>query len=88
MAAGDSRRAFTLAIRPERILLASDGTPNQFTGEVVETTYTGAETHCVVRVGTETLRVAGVNAPGAARFAAGQSVKLSLPPEALIVLED
>ena len=84
----DSSAEFTLAIRPEKIRVGQSAAPNTFAGEVIETTYTGAETHSLVRVGGETLRVASVNAVGADRMVTGASVQLTLPPDALIVLED
>jgi spermidine/putrescine transport system ATP-binding protein len=87
LALGDSRSEFTVAIRPEKILLMGDGT-NQFAGVVTETTYTGAETHSLVRVGNETLRVVSVNSAVARAVRPGEQVLLTLPPEALIVLED
>ncbi len=87
IASVDSRNEFTLAIRPERILL--DGpAPNRFAGEVVETTYTGAETHCLVRVGSEGLRVVTTNRPGIPRLDLGQKINVTFPPESLIVLGD
>ena len=88
LTSNDSRPQFTVAIRPEKILLHQSGAPNTLTGEVLETTYTGAETHRVVRVGGENLRVVSVNNGHALRLVRGQSVPLSLPPEALVVLED
>lgn len=84
----DARAQFTLAIRPEKILFAPNNSSNMFAGEVVETTFTGAETHALVRSGTETLRVVSVNAVGAERVTVGARVPVSLPPEALTVLED
>ena len=88
LAISDSRPAFTLAIRPEKILLHQSSAPNTLTGEVLETTYTGAETHSLVRVADETLRVASVNHGPGPRVAPGQRVSITLPPEALVVLED
>ena len=88
LATNDSRPEFTLAIRPERILLHQPGVSNTLTGELIETTYTGAETHSVVRVAGEDLRVVSVNNGNGPRLAPGQTVQLTLPPEALVVLED
>ena len=88
LAVNDSRADFTIAIRPEKILLHQSGAPNTLTGDVLETTYTGAETHCTVRVGGETLRVVSVNNGHGPRLAPGQPVQLTLPAEALVVLED
>jgi ABC-type Fe3+/spermidine/putrescine transport system ATPase subunit len=83
-----TRPTCTLAIRPEKIRLGATGAANTFPGEVLETVYTGAETHCRVQVGQEILRAISVNTAGAPRFAPGQSIAVTLPPEALVVLED
>jgi len=87
LAISDTRHQITLAIRPERISLGA-GETNHVIGEVLETTYTGAETHSLVRVGPETLRVVSVNSSDATRLKPGDRVLLTLPPEALVVLED
>ncbi len=82
-------RAATLALRPEKILLGTQaGSENRLTGLVKDTTYTGAETHCLLDVNGATLKAATVNAAGAARIRPGASVPLSIPPAALLVLED
>jgi spermidine/putrescine transport system ATP-binding protein len=88
LATNDSRAQFTLAVRPEKILLHQSNTPNTLTGDVIETTYTGAETHSVLRVGSKNLRVVSVNNGHGPRLAPGQSVQLTLPAEALVALED
>jgi spermidine/putrescine transport system ATP-binding protein len=80
------RESFTLALRPERVVLGS-GSCNTFRGEVAETTYTGAETHGAVRIGHELLRVAAVNG-GETSLRVGEPVTVFVPPEALVVLED
>ena len=79
--------AFTIAIRPEKILLGAHGA-NEFTGAVVEATYHGAETQSIVRIGTATLRVVSINSSASPRITAGDMLPLSLPPSSLIVLED
>jgi len=88
LAVAAPRPEFTLAIRPEKILLHQPSAPNTLAAEVVETTYTGAETHCIVRAGGESLRVVAVNNGPGPRLAPGQPVQLTLPAEALVVLED
>ena len=88
LASTDLRPTFQIAIRPEKIRIASDETLNRITGEVIEITYTGAETHSLVRVAGETLRVVSVNAGNGKRLASGDRVELTLPTEALVVLED
>jgi spermidine/putrescine transport system ATP-binding protein len=84
----DSRSEFTVAIRPEKISVANTSAINQFTGVVAETTYTGPETHSLVRIAGETLRVVAVNAPGSARVHPGEKIPVNLPSSALTVLED
>ncbi len=84
----DRRSEFTLAIRPERILVGRDVGANQVQGIVSDTTYTGAETQSVISVANETLRVVTMNGPAAARLTKGGAIKLTLPAEALVVLED
>jgi spermidine/putrescine transport system ATP-binding protein len=78
---------FTLAIRPEKILLGTGSGPNVFAGDVLEITYTGAETHALVRIGAGTLRVVTVN-NGTAKLAPGNNVHLQFPESALVMLED
>jgi spermidine/putrescine transport system ATP-binding protein len=82
-------RAVTLALRPEKVLLgANAGSENRLTGLVTDTTYTGAETHCLLEVNGAKLKAATVNAAGAARIRTGEFVPLSIPPAALLILED
>jgi spermidine/putrescine transport system ATP-binding protein len=87
-ALGESRTNCTLAIRPEKIAFDGPPGPNTFTGEIIETAYSGAETHCVVRIGEKSLRVVSMNAGAAPRPVRERYVSLTLPPEALLVLED
>ena len=87
LAAADARNALTLAIRPEKIAVG-ESNENKFTGEVAEVVYAGAETQLVVRLGKETLRVVTMNSAGAPPIRAGDRIPVSLPPEALIALED
>lgn len=88
LAGTDPRPSFQIAIRPEKIRIGSEEALNRVSGEVIETTYTGAETHSLVRVADETLRVVSVNASNGTRLAPGSRVELTLPPEALVPLED
>jgi spermidine/putrescine transport system ATP-binding protein len=85
---GASQTNCTLAIRPEKIVFDGALGLNTFTGEVIETTYSGAETQCVVRIGEQSLRVVSVNAGALPRPVRGQHIPLTIPPEALVVLED
>ena len=85
----DPRSVFTLAIRPEKIILhPPDSAANRFRATITETTYTGAETQCTLRVAEQTLRVATVNSTSTRRGQEGGSLAIALPPETLIVLED
>ncbi len=83
----DTRPDLTLAIRPEKIHVGR-GEINQCSARVTETIYTGAETQCVVRVDGEVLRVVSVNADSHLRLKPGDEIRITLPPEALTVLED
>ena len=83
----EARDEFHLAIRPEKIVFGP-ATSNQFEGVVTELIYTGAETHALIRVGNELLRSVCLNTPGAAPLSCGEPITLSLPAQALIVLED
>jgi spermidine/putrescine transport system ATP-binding protein len=84
----DTRSKFTLAIRPEKILLSENGTANSFAAEIIETTYSGVETHCIARVGSETLRITSINAATQTPVRIGERVRVTLPGSAFIVLED
>ena len=85
----DPRDRFTLALRPEKIVVPPDATAaNRCRAVITETTYTGAETLSVLRVGEQTLRMTTVNSAGARGGREGESVEIALRPEALIVLED
>ena len=83
-----ARSEYTLSIRPEKIAITREMVPNSFEAEVIETTYTGPETHALVRVNDELLRVIVANSFGSSRPVAGDSVRIVLPPEALIILDD
>ncbi len=84
----DPRDEFTLAIRPEKIHCTTNHAINCFTAEIMDITYTGAETRGAARVGGETLTVTIVNVPGTKALNVGERVQISLPSESLIVLED
>ncbi len=77
----------TLAIRPERILLGRTAA-NRFDACVVDTTYTGAETQLVLRIGNATLKAVTINNAGATPIRIGETIPVNIPPEALLVLED
>jgi len=79
----------TLAIRPEKILVADQGSgENWFPVTIHDTTYTGAETHYQVRAGPQMIKVVVMNRPGQPRLEPGQAAWMHLPPESLVLLED
>ena len=79
----------TLVIRPEHVLTGRRAaSENRFSGTVIETTFTGPETLLQIRAGTWRLRATLVNTNSAEHARVGETIPFSLPPEALIVLED
>jgi spermidine/putrescine transport system ATP-binding protein len=84
--------AVTLAIRPEKVRIATNGGPgeNRVAGRVEQLIYIGSESHYYVRVGDDQLfTVYTMNArSGTREFEEGEQVTLELPAGALIVLED
>jgi spermidine/putrescine transport system ATP-binding protein len=78
----------TLALRPERVLIGERADVNGFDARVIETTFTGAETHALLDVNGFLLRAVALNAAGAPRLQAGEIVAVSLPAEAMHALED
>ena len=90
-AAGRGR--VTLAIRPEKIVLAAPvepAGPNRVPVRVRQLIYIGSETHYVVEgPGESRLTAYAMNAGGAApAFAEGDSAVAFLPPAALVLLDD
>ena len=87
-----ARSSFTLAIRPEKIVLFPPGGTqgeNRVPVQVVQLIYIGSETHYVLQAGSETLTAYAMNAgAGAPEYVAGQAASAWLPPTALVVLED
>jgi spermidine/putrescine transport system ATP-binding protein len=79
----------TLAIRPEQVLIgASAAAINRFSATIVEATFTGPETLLQLRAGDAFLKATVTNARAAGHPRVGDTVAFSLPPEALMVLED
>jgi spermidine/putrescine transport system ATP-binding protein len=77
----------TLAVRPEKIVIG--GMPgNRFSARVLDITYTGPETHALLDVNGFTLKTVAMNTSGASRMQIGEAVICSIPPEALLPLED
>jgi spermidine/putrescine transport system ATP-binding protein len=79
----------TLAIRPQRIHLDEGGAQeNCVEAAIVEVLYRGAETLYLLQAGPETLKVTVMNQARDQQRKPGQTVRLYLPPEALVPLED
>jgi spermidine/putrescine transport system ATP-binding protein len=89
LATDDPRPQFTIALRPEKMVFQPNANgANRRQAQITETTYTGAETQSVLRLGDQTLRMTIMNSAGARSGREGEHVEVALPPEALIVLED
>jgi spermidine/putrescine transport system ATP-binding protein len=88
------RTAVTLAIRPEKILLAPPSAArgeNQVPVRVRQLIYIGSETHYVLEAGPTRLTAYALNAGGAGAgpaFAEGDAAVAVLPPTALVLLDD
>ena len=84
------RDKFTLAIRPEKVLLSATGSgENQIKVRIEQLLYVGSETHYLLRAGHQTLRAAAMNIQvGSQGFEIGQDAVAHLPPAALLVLDD
>ncbi|MBK9139250.1 MAG: ABC transporter ATP-binding protein [Verrucomicrobia bacterium] len=81
----------TLAIRPEWIRLApvaGPAEPNSCVAVVESLTYVGAETRLTLRAGRLLLTGSRLNDAATPARAAGETVRIILPPAALVVLED
>jgi spermidine/putrescine transport system ATP-binding protein len=84
----DPRDAFMLAVRPENIVPATSAGTNHVSGVIVDTTYTGAETQSTIEAGECQLRVVTSNRDGASPGSIGSRVAFTVPPHAIVVLED
>jgi spermidine/putrescine transport system ATP-binding protein len=86
------RSSFSLAIRPEKIVLSSAGEAggeNRVPVRVAQLIYIGSETHYVLDVGEGTLTAYAMNAGAGSRaYGVGQPATAWLPPSALVLLED
>jgi spermidine/putrescine transport system ATP-binding protein len=87
-----SRSRVTLAIRPEKIRIASmgsNGGANWVTVRLEELIYAGSGTHYELRSGSQLLRAEVMNTQiSSPEFHVGQEAMAYLPPAALIVLDD
>jgi ABC-type Fe3+/spermidine/putrescine transport system ATPase subunit len=75
-----------LAIRPERVRLATGPGENVVTARIEGLVYQGAQTEVTARLGDDQKVRVFVAEPAPAPLAAGQTVHLHLPPEAFMVL--
>jgi spermidine/putrescine transport system ATP-binding protein len=82
----------TLAIRPEKVSLASDAAerlPNSFAVRITDTVYTGSDTEYSLDASGVMLKARLLNSlPGRQNFFAGQNAAIHLPPAALTLLEE
>jgi len=83
--------AVTLAIRPEKVRIVTDGGPgeNRIPAQVEQVIYIGSESHYYARAGDQLFIVYAMNARATTReLQVGERVALELPAGSLIVLED
>jgi len=81
----------TLAIRPEKVRMVTDGTPgeNRAQATVEAVIYIGSESHYQLRAGELRFTAYAMNARATSReLREGERVQVELPASALIVLED
>ena len=86
------RKELTLALRPEKVLLQRNGSgdmPNCVKARVQELLYIGSETHYILEAAGKNISAELMNTQmGSQGFEAGQEISLSMPPSALVVLDD
>ena len=75
-----------VAIRPERVQLATAQRDNVLEGRIVRLSYQGALTEVTTEVAGGQRLLAFVTEPAPAPLATGQTVRLHLPPDAFTVL--
>jgi spermidine/putrescine transport system ATP-binding protein len=77
----------TLAVRPERARLARDG--DGLPARVTQIVYMGTDTLYHLMLGGTAFKVRVTNTSGATRdFSVGEDVRITIPPDAIQVLED
>jgi len=75
-----------IAIRAEQILLTSEtALPNSFNGRVVRIDYQGANTHILVKIGSESILVA-LKGGEDAKLKSGSDIQVHFPASALRIL--
>jgi putative spermidine/putrescine transport system ATP-binding protein len=80
--------AVELAIRPERIRLADGEGENVMDGRVTGVVYQGLQTELTVEIGGGQRLLVFVAEPAPAALAPGQALRLHLPPDAFMRLQD
>ena len=78
--------AVDLAIRPERVRLSGGAAENVVDGRVAGVVYQGVQTEVTVEIGGGQRLLVFVPEPGPTALAAGQALRLHLPPEAFMRL--
>ena len=77
----------TVALRPEAVELGEAGGPNRLTGSVEDVSFLGSIVRTRVRLGEgATVSLDTFNDPGLAAATVGDTVTVSFPPEAALVL--
>jgi putative spermidine/putrescine transport system ATP-binding protein len=85
VAGADSK--VTVALRPESVELGESGGPNRLTGTVEDVSFLGSIVRTRVRLGEgATVSLDTFNDPGLAPAEIGDTVTISFPPEAALVL--
>jgi putative spermidine/putrescine transport system ATP-binding protein len=78
----------TIALRPEAVELGEAGGANRLTGQIEDVSFLGSIVRTRVRIGdAATVSLDTFNDPGLASAAIGDTVTVSFPPEAALVLE-
>jgi ABC-type Fe3+/spermidine/putrescine transport system ATPase subunit len=78
--------AVELAIRPERVRLSGGAAENVVDGRVAGVVYQGVQTEVTVEIGGGQRLLVFVPEPGPTALAAGEALRLHLPPEAFMRL--
>jgi putative spermidine/putrescine transport system ATP-binding protein len=84
--AGDGQRV-TVALRPEAIELGESGGANRLRGTVEDVSFLGSIVRTRLKIGEAILSFDQFNDPGLTAQAIGESIVVSFPPEATLVLD-
>jgi putative spermidine/putrescine transport system ATP-binding protein len=83
---GDGQRV-TVALRPEAIELGESGGANRLRGTVEDVSFLGSIVRTRLKIGEAILSFDQFNDPGLTAQAIGESIVVSFPPEATLVLD-